>query len=102
MCIRDSWETILVMGVLSTVYTAIGGNTAVIVTDAKQMVVMMAGLLASVVVAWWSLPHEVSLRDALSLAGATNRLDCFRVPESVSQVLSEKYNLFSGLLGGFF
>src|SRR5574342_496618 len=42
--------TILVMGVAATVYTAIGGNTAVIVTDAKQMVVMMAGLVACVVV----------------------------------------------------
>jgi len=70
------------------------------VTDAKQMIVMMVGLLASVIVAWSTLPHEVSLRDALALAGATNRLDCFRVPESVSQILSEKYNVFSGLLGG--
>jgi Na+/proline symporter len=38
-----AWETIAVMGVASTIYTAIGGNTAVIVTDAKQMLVMMAG-----------------------------------------------------------
>jgi Na+/proline symporter len=97
-----AWETITVMGVAATIYTAIGGNTAVIVTDAKQMVVMIAGLIACVVVAWHSLPHDVSFRDALALAGATNRLDTFHAPSSVSDALSDKYNLVSGLLGGFF
>lgn len=95
------WETILVMGVAATVYTAIGGNTAVIVTDAKQMIVMMAGLVACVVVAWRSLPDQVGLGGALSIAGATKHLDTFHWPSSVADALSDKYNLVSGLLGGF-
>src|SRR5262245_4892550 len=94
--------TILVMGVAATVYTAIGGNAAVIVTAAKQMLVMMAGLAACVVVAWRSLPHEVGLSGALSLAGATNRLDTFHWPSSVADALSDKFQLVSGLFGGFF
>ena len=93
--------TILVMGIASTVYTAIGGNTAVIVTDAKQMLVMMAGLVACVVVAWTSLPDHVGLGGALSIAGATNRLDTFHWPTSVADALSDKFNLVSGLFGGF-
>jgi Na+/proline symporter len=93
--------TILVLGIASTVYTAIGGNTAVIVTDAKQMVVMMAGLVACVVVAWTSLPDHVGLGGALSIAGATNRLDTFHWPTSVADALSDKFNLVSGLFGGF-
>jgi len=93
--------TILVMGIASTVYTAIGGNTAVIVTDAKQMLVMMAGLVACVVVAWTSLPDHVGLTGALSIAGATNRLDTFHWPSSVADALSDKFNLVSGLFGGF-
>jgi Na+/proline symporter len=96
-----AWETIVVMGVASTVYTAIGGNTAVIVTDAKQMVVMIAGLVACVVVAWHSLPENVGLGGALSLAGATRRLDTFHWPSSFADALSDKYNLVSGLFGGF-
>ncbi len=93
--------TILVMGIASTVYTAIGGNTAVIVTDAKQMLVMMAGLVACVVVAWTSLPDHVGFTGALSIAGATNRLDTFHWPTSVADALSDKFNLVSGLFGGF-
>ena len=96
-----AWETILVMGVASTIYTAIGGNTAVIVTDAKQMVVMIAGLVACVVVAWHLLPDRVGLGGALSLAGATSRLDTFHWPASVAEAFSDKYNLVSGLFGGF-
>jgi len=94
--------TILVMGISATVYTAIGGNTAVIVTDAKQMLVMMAGLVACVVVAWRSLPDHVGIGGALSIAGATSRLDTFHWPTSFADALSDKYNLVSGLVGGFF
>jgi Na+/proline symporter len=90
------------MGVLSTIYTAIGGNTAVIITDAKQMLVMMAGLVACVVVAWHGLPHDVGLVDALKIAGATQRLDTFHVPASAREMLSDKFNLVSGLFGGIF
>ena len=96
------WVSIVVMGVLSTVYTSIGGNTAVILTDVKQMLVMVAGILACLVIAWMRLPDGVGLMGALELAGATNRLDTFHVPSGWRDVLSDKYNLFSGLLGGFF
>jgi Na+/proline symporter len=96
------WQTILAMGVLSTIYTAIGGNTAVIITDAKQMLVMVAGLIACVVVAWLKIPKDVGFLGALEVAGATNRLDTFRVIGDWRVLLADKYNVFSGLLGGFF
>jgi Na+/proline symporter len=96
-----AWETILVMGVASTIYTSIGGNAAVIVTDAKQMLVMVAGLVSCVVVAWHLLPDGVGFGGALSLAGATSRLDTFHWPSSFADALSDKYNLVSGLFGGF-
>jgi Na+/proline symporter len=96
------WQTILAMGVLATIYTAIGGNTAVIVTDAKQMLVMVAGIVACVAVAWHGLPRDVGLVDALRVAGAANRLDSFHVPNSAGEILSDKYNVVSGLVGGLF
>jgi Na+/proline symporter len=98
----EKWVSILSMGVLATIYTAIGGNTAVIITDAKQMVVMLAGIFACLIVAWMRLPDDVGLRGALDLAGATLRLDTFRVPGDWRAVLADKYNVFSGLLGGLF
>ncbi len=96
------WVTIVAMGTLSTIYTAIGGNTAVIITDAKQMVVMVAGIFACLIVAWVRLPDDVGLVGALKIAGATQRLDTFRLLPDWRAVLADKYNLFSGLIGGLF
>lgn len=96
------WQSITVMGLLCTIYTVIGGATAVIVTDAKQMIVMMAGIFACIGVAWWKLPADVGLGGVLELAGATGKLDTFHLPATWREALSDKYNLLSGLLGGFF
>jgi Na+/proline symporter len=96
------WQSILAMGLLCTAYTAIGGATAVIVTDAKQMVVMMAGIVACIAVAWCKLPADVGLRGVLDLAGATGKLQTFHIPADWREMLADKYNLFSSLLGGFF
>ena len=96
------WQSITAMGLLCTLYTAIGGSTAVIVTDAKQMVVMMAGIFACIGVAWWKLPDGVGLRDVLDLAGASGKLQTFHVPADWREMLADKYNLLSGLVGGLF
>jgi len=96
------WQSILAMGLLCTLYTAIGGATAVIVTDAKQMLVMMAGIVACIAVAWWKLPDDVGLRGVLDLAGAADKLQTFHVPANWREMLADKYNILSSLLGGFF
>ncbi|MSR46943.1 MAG: hypothetical protein EXS13_07755 [Planctomycetes bacterium] len=96
------WQSITVMGLLCTIYTAIGGATAVIVTDAKQMLVMMAGIFTCIGVAWWKLPADVGLSGVLELAGATGKLDTFHMPSNWREALSDKYNLLSGIVGGLF
>jgi Na+/proline symporter len=62
------------------------------------MLVMMLGLAASIVMAVQLLPADVSLRDAVSLAGAAGRLNALVTTFD----WNDRYNIWTGLLGGFF
>jgi SSS family transporter len=90
--------TTIVMGGLVVLYTTIGGIKAVTWTDVQQMVVMMTGLVAALVTAVWLLPAEVSFLDAVRLAGASGKLN----PVVTRLDWNDRYNLWSGLLGGMF
>lgn len=90
--------TILAIGVPTVLYTMFGGVQAVTWTDVKQMVLIVAGLAAAVVLLMIRLPAEVEPGAALHLAGAVGRLKAvdFRFD------LNETYTFWSGLLGGLF
>lgn len=90
--------TIIVIGIGATVYTVFGGITGVIRTDIKQMVLMMAGLVFCFVWIWSKLPQDVGFTGALKLAGAANKLKTIDFTFDVS----DKYNVWSGLLAGLF
>ena len=93
----DRW-TALIMGAIVIVYTVVGGIQAVTWTDFQQMLIMILGLAAALFMAVWLLPADVSLRDALSIAGAAGRLN----PVTFNLDWNDRYNLWSGLLGGMF
>ncbi|HAA11713.1 MAG TPA: sodium-coupled permease [Cytophagales bacterium] len=90
--------TILVIGLGATVYTVFGGISGVIRTDIKQMVLMMAGLAFVFGWIWHKLPSEVGLSGALHLAGALDKLNTLEFAFDPS----DKYNVWSGVLGGLF
>lgn len=90
--------TLLVLALPMVVYTSFGGVQAVAWTDVKQMVVIVFGLFAAIVVLILGITREVSLPQAISLAGATGRLQAIDTRFS----LSETYTLWSGLIGGLF
>ena len=69
-----------------------GGVQAVAWTDVKQMGVIVAGVCAVVVALVLGLPREVSLGDALHIAGAAGRLKTL----DFSFNLTEKYTVWSG------
>src|SRR5688572_16892303 len=69
--------TVLLIALPTAVYTMFGGVQAVTWTDVKQMVLIVAGLVAAVVVLVQGLPADVGLVQALHLAGATGRLQTF-------------------------
>ena len=90
--------TVLAIGLPTTLYTMFGGVQAVTWTDVKQMVVILAGVLAVVVALVLGLPDEVGLGRALHVAGSVERL----MTIDFSFDLTETYTFWSGLIGGLF
>ncbi len=90
--------TTLVMGALVILYTVAGGIQAVTWTDFQQMLIMFAGLFIALFMAVWLLPGQVSLFDAMTVAGAAGRLN----PITLTFDPNDLYNLWSGLFGGMF
>jgi Na+/proline symporter len=89
------WSVAL-MGVPTVIYTMIGGVQAVTWADVKQMVLIVAALLALVFVLLAQIP--VSPAGALRVAGAAGRLRTF----DFSFDLTETYTFWSGVIGGLF
>ncbi len=79
-------------------YTVSGGTRAVSQTQQQQMIVMLAGLVIAAVLIVWRLPEAVSLPAALKLAGALDRMNAV----SFELDPNSRYNIWSGLAGGFF
>jgi Na+/proline symporter len=90
--------TILLIGIPTMLYTMIGGVQAVTWTDVKQMIVIVAGVLAAVIALIVGLPSDVSLNEALHAAGAAGRMRAVDFRFDINQT----YTFWSGLLGGLF
>jgi Na+/proline symporter len=90
--------TVLAIGVPTSLYTMFGGVQAVAWTDVKQMAVVVLGVLAAVAALVVGLPHDVSLGDALHIAGAAGRLKTL----DFSVNFTEKYTVWSGTVAGLF
>jgi Na+/proline symporter len=90
--------TTLLIGGLVIVYTVSGGAKAVAWTDMQQMLIIFAGLFVALGTAICLLPEGVSLRDAVSLAGAAGKLNVV----DLNFDWKNRYNIWSGLIGGMF
>jgi SSS family transporter len=90
-----AWSVALI-GIPTVIYTMIGGVQAVTWADVKQMVLIVAALVAMVAVLLVKLP--VGPDDALRLAGAAGRLRVF----DFSFTVTETYTFWSGIIGGTF
>ncbi|MFM9012097.1 MAG: sodium:solute symporter [Gemmatimonadota bacterium] len=88
--------SVALIGVPTVLYTVVGGVQAVTWADVKQMVVIVAAVIAMAVVLITRLP--VPLDDALAVAGAAGRLQTF----DFSFSLSNQYTVWSGIIGGTF
>ena len=94
----DLTTTVLLIGVPTAIYTMFGGVQAVTWTDVKQMVLIVFGLVAAVVVLIAGLPDEVGLLPALRIAGAAGRLQTF----DFSFDLTNQYTFWSGTIAALF
>jgi len=90
-----AWSVALI-GVPTVIYTMVGGVQAVTWADVKQMVLIVATLVAIVVVLVVRLP--VSADAALRLAGSVGRMRVF----DFSFTVHETYTFWSGIIGGTF
>ncbi|MBL8011632.1 MAG: sodium:solute symporter [Flavobacteriales bacterium] len=92
-----SWTCVFI-GTLVIIYTTTGGAKAVGVTHKQQMAVMFGGLFVAFGLVVWYLRQHIGFVESLHLASALGK----------SQVIdtsfdpSNKYTLWSGLIGGFF
>ena len=91
-------NTCLIMALPTAFYTMFGGVQAVAWTDVKQMVLIVAGLLAAVVMLVLGLPDGVGLGDAMHLAGTAGRLQTFDFRFD----LTSRYTFWSGTIAAFF
>jgi Na+/proline symporter len=91
-------NTVLLIAVPTAVYTMFGGVQAVAWTDVKQIVLIVFGLAAAVVVLVLALPADVSIVDGLRLAGATGRLQMF----DFTFDLTNQYTFWSGTIAALF
>ncbi len=91
-------NTVLLIALPTAVYTMFGGVQAVTWTDVKQMVLIVGGLAAAVVVLVTGLPDNVSFGQALDVAGATGRLRTF----DFSFDLTNQYTFWSGTIAALF
>ena len=87
---------VAMIGVPTVIYTMVGGVQAVAWADVKQMVLIVIALVAIMFVLVIQMP--ISPGEALTIAGATGRLQVF----DFSFDMSERYTFWSGVIGGTF
>lgn len=90
--------TILVAGGLVVLYTATGGTRAVNHTHTLQLSIVLGGMVTVLAIILLRLPHGVSFSDAVYVAGKMGRLNAV----DYSFDVKNRYNFWSGLIGGFF
>ena len=88
----------IVIGVIVIVYTVSGGTKAVSVTQKQQMAVIFIGMFIAFFLILDYLPDDISFSDALSIAGAGERMELL----DFSFDFDNRYTVWSGLIGGTF
>ncbi|MBX2951075.1 MAG: sodium:solute symporter [Leadbetterella sp.] len=94
-----SWDltyTNIVLGGIVLLFTTIGGTKAISHTHFQQMMFMTVALVIASFFILALLPDDLSVMSGLKMAGKAGKMNVLSLdPEA-------KYNLWSGLIGGFF
>lgn len=94
----DIRYAIFMIGGLVILYTVYGGTKAVSYTQMFQMAIIFSGLFVAAAMVVALLPENVSFINALQVSGKLERLNIL----DFKWDLNNKYNFWSGLIGGFF
>lgn len=95
--------TNIVMGGLLIIYTVSGGAKAVAYTQQLQLVIIFIGMFLAGYMIIHLLPEGIGFTDALHVSGASGKLNVITSgKENGDFEWSDKYNIWSGIIGGFF
>ncbi len=96
------WTNIF-MGGLLIIYTVTGGAKAVAYTQQLQLIIIFLGLFLAAYTVVTLLPEGVGFKEALQISGKLGKLNVITTGISEKGFdWTDRYNLFSGLIGGFF
>lgn len=99
----DIYWTNLFMGGLLIIYTMTGGARAVAYTQQLQLIVIFTGMFLAAYMVVNMLPENVGFIDSLKIGGKLGRLNVISTGITEKGIdWSGKYNLLSGVIGGFF
>ncbi len=95
------WDLVLLnilIGSLVVIYTVTGGTRAVNITQKQQMGIIFGGMFLAFLMLLNFLPLEVGLNEALSIAGAQDKMNIL----DFSFDFENRYTFWSGIIGGSF
>ncbi|MEM6803954.1 MAG: sodium:solute symporter, partial [Bacteroidota bacterium] len=92
-----TWACILI-GVIVTTYTVLGGTQAVSQTQKLQMAIILLGMVIAGVMLVQKLPESISFGNALGIAGKLGKLEVIDFTFDIEN----RYNVWSGILAGTF
>jgi len=90
--------TIIFIGTLVIFYTVIGGSKAVNQTHIHQMAIIFAGMFIALGILIWKITQDISFTQAMDVAGKMGKMNIIDWKFD----LGNRYNVWSGLLGGLF
>jgi SSS family transporter len=97
------YYTNLVMGGVLIIYTITGGAKAVAYTQQLQLIIIIAGMFLAGYMVINLLPEGMGFIDAIKVAGSKGKMNIITTGFSNNNFdWKDKYNIWSGLLGGFF
>ena len=88
----------IVTGGLLIIYTYAGGAKAVAHTQKLQFLIILSAMAIAGYLVVHRLPEGVTMADALYIAGKSGKLNVI----TTSFSWKDKYNIWSGIIGGFF
>lgn len=95
--------TNLFMGGLLIIYTVSGGAKAVAYTQQLQLIIIFTGMFLAGYMVVNMLPENVGFTDALKVSGSLGKMNIITTGFTKEGFnWSDQYNLFSGIIGGFF
>ena len=96
--------TNLFMGGLLIIYTISGGARAIAYTQQLQLFIVFTGMILAAIMVVRLLPGGMGFTEALQVGGKLGRLNVITTGFDNQGHFNwgDKYNLFSGVIGGFF